>query len=72
VRPAPGDPALFTHIRLVNEWQRFPYMDPQLPESLAPDWIGRRAARIFYQQRSDGHPAAQARWREIMDDAAAA
>jgi phenylacetic acid degradation operon negative regulatory protein len=72
VRPAPGDAALYTHIRLVNEWQRFPFMDPQLPEKLVPDWIGRRAARIFYQLRSDGHAAAQARWQEIVEETAAA
>lgn len=71
-RPAPGDPALFTHIRLVNEWQRFPFMDPQLPEQLVPNWIGRRAARIFHQLRSDGYQAAQQRWREIVGETAAA
>jgi phenylacetic acid degradation operon negative regulatory protein len=72
LRPEAGDPALYTHIRLVNEWQRFPFMDPQLPEKLVPDWIGRRAARIFYQLRSDGYEAAQRHWREIVGEAAAA
>src|SRR3981081_4192183 len=33
-RPAPGDALLFAHVQLVNEWQRFPFLDPQLPEAL--------------------------------------
>ncbi|HWE90068.1 MAG TPA: PaaX family transcriptional regulator C-terminal domain-containing protein [Pseudonocardiaceae bacterium] len=71
LKAEPGDAALYTHIRLVNEWQRFPFLDPQLPEKLVPDWIGRRAARIFYQSRSAGYEAAQLRWREIASDDAA-
>ena len=38
-RPLPGDPPLLTHIQLVNEWQRFPFLDPQLPEALLPNWM---------------------------------
>jgi PaaX-like protein C-terminal domain len=50
-RPPPGDPLLLTHIQLVNEWQRFPFLDPQLPEALLPNWIGHRAAVVFTQLR---------------------
>lgn len=67
VRPAPGDPLLFTHIQLVNEWQRFPFLDPQLPDALLPDWIGRRAAVVFTGLRSQWYDDAQARWREVVE-----
>lgn len=68
LQPAPGDPLLFTHIRLVNEWQKFPFMDPQLPAELLPDWIGRRAAVMFHQLRTAWYDSAQARWREVAKE----
>jgi phenylacetic acid degradation operon negative regulatory protein len=64
--PRGGDEVLFSHLELVSEWQRFPFMDPQLPEELLPNWIGRRAARLFHQQRSSWYERAQARWREVV------
>ncbi len=36
MRPEPGDPLLFTHVQLVSEWQRFPFLDPQLPRRAVP------------------------------------
>lgn len=70
LRPNPGDPVLFTHVKLVNEWQHFPFMDPQLPEEILPDWIGRRAAVIFHQLRSDWYEQAQDRWQEVVKETA--
>lgn len=66
LRPAPGDPLLLTHVQLVNEWQRFPFLDPQLPDALLPNWIGRRAAVVFTQLRAEWYEEAQARWREVV------
>ena len=66
LEPQPGDPLMFTHVRLVNQWQHFPFMDPQLPEELLPNWIGRRAAVMFHQLRSAWYDQAQARWREVV------
>jgi phenylacetic acid degradation operon negative regulatory protein len=66
LRPRAGDPLLFTHVQLVNEWQRFPFLDPQLPEELLPNWIGRRTARIFRDRREQWSAAALARWAEVM------
>jgi phenylacetic acid degradation operon negative regulatory protein len=66
--PEPGDPLLFTHIQLVSEWQRFPFLDPQLPAELCPDWIGRRAAAVFRQLRAQWYDDAQARWREVVKE----
>jgi phenylacetic acid degradation operon negative regulatory protein len=66
LRPRVGDPLLFTHVQLVNEWQRFPFLDPQLPEELLPNWIGRRSARFFRARREQWSAAALARWAEIQ------
>ena len=68
MRPEPGDPLLFTHVQLVSEWQRFPFLDPQLPAELCPDWIGRRAAVVFRQLRAQWYDDAQARWREVVKE----
>jgi phenylacetic acid degradation operon negative regulatory protein len=66
MRPEPGDPLLFAHLQLVNEWQRLPFLDPQLPDTLLPDWIGRRAARVFNQLRKEWYADAQAQWRDVV------
>ncbi|GLZ15774.1 PaaX family transcriptional regulator [Actinomadura sp. NBRC 104425] len=65
LRPAPGDEMLFTHVRMVSEWQRFPLRDPQLPEALLPDWIGRRAARHIEALRAQWWDQVQAHWAKI-------
>jgi phenylacetic acid degradation operon negative regulatory protein len=70
LRPPPGDPLLLTHVQLVNEWQRFPFLYPQLPDALLPNWIGRRAAVVFTQLRAEWYEEAQARWREVVAETA--
>lgn len=70
LRPEPGDDLLFTHLALVDEWRKFPAMDPQLPQDLLPDWIGRRAADTFVRLRAAWKPGARDRWREIAKLAA--
>jgi len=70
LRPEPGDPMLFTHIQMVNEWQRIPFLDPQLPDALLPDWIGRRAAVVFGELRARWHDGALARWHEVAEETA--
>lgn len=68
--PTSGDDALFTQIALVNEWQRFPYMDPMLPDALLPaQWIGRFAPARFQELRAEWHDAAQQRWAEVNSPA---
>ena len=63
--PAAGDDTLFTHIRAVAELQRLPFSDPQLPEALLPDWIGRRVTAHLQQLRRAWAPAVHARWAEL-------
>jgi len=65
-----GEAILFAHIQMVNQWQRFPFIDPQLPDALLPaNWIGRRAAALFREQRAAWHDAAHAQWHKLMDAA---
>lgn len=64
-RPAPGEETMLTQIRLVHEWRRFPFLDPQLPmDLLPPKWIGKRAAAVFQQRHGRWHDKAQRHWRE--------
>jgi phenylacetic acid degradation operon negative regulatory protein len=64
-RPQPGDDTLFTHLRLLGAWQRFPFSDPQLPEALAPQWIGREVSSHIEALRARWSHDAHARWAEI-------
>lgn len=68
MQPAPGDPILFAHVKLVDEWQRFRFMDPELPPELLPNWIGRRAATMFNQLRTSWYGEAQARWQDVVKE----
>ena len=72
LKPASDDEAMLTQIRLVHEWRRFPFLDPQLPaELLPPNWIGKRAAALFRQRHGAWHDRAQRRWRDILSAATA-
>jgi phenylacetic acid degradation operon negative regulatory protein len=63
--PAPGDDMLFTHIRVLSELQRLPFADPQLPEALLPNWIGRRVTSHLQDLRRAWAPEVHARWAAI-------
>ena len=66
LRPDSPDEVLFAQIRLVDEWRRFPRLDPQLPmELLPPHWIGLRAANVFDDLHQQWHGSAQSRWTEL-------
>jgi phenylacetic acid degradation operon negative regulatory protein len=66
LRPDSPDGTLFAQIRLVDEWRRFPRLDPQLPmELLPPHWIGLRAANVFDDLHGQWRGAAQARWAQL-------
>jgi phenylacetic acid degradation operon negative regulatory protein len=65
-RPHGDGEVLAGQIRLVHAWRRFPFLDPQLPDSLLPPrWTGRLAARRFHTLHDAWAPAAQRRWREL-------
>jgi phenylacetic acid degradation operon negative regulatory protein len=63
--PKGGDETLFAHVRMISEWQELPRTDPQLPEALLPDWIGRRVARRIEALRAQWTPAVRQRFAEI-------
>ena len=66
LRPDSPDEVLFAQIRLVDEWRRFPRLDPQLPLDLLPaHWIGLRAANVFDDLHRQWQGSAQARWTEL-------
>lgn len=60
--PATDLDAFASTIVLVDEWRRFPFIDPELPDGLVPDeWIGIRARELFDRRRTAWRSAAQ-RW----------
>lgn len=61
------DRATFTaQVRLVQEWRRFPFLDPGLPPDLLPaGWSGTRAVMAFQTRHNDWRPAADRHWREL-------
>ncbi len=60
--------ALAAQIRLVQEWRRFPFLDPGLPPELLPDhWSGTRAAAVFRARRAAWKPRADVAWEELIN-----
>lgn len=53
VRRPPGEQAFVDYTLLLNQWRKFPYLDPGLPLALLPpDWEGQRAADVFFALRA--------------------
>lgn len=65
-RPRTDRQALVAQVRLVQEWRRFPLLDPGLPrELLPPRWSGKRAAEAFRERHAGWAPRAQRAWAEL-------
>ena len=65
-RPRGDRQALVAQVRLVQEWRRFPLLDPGLPrELLPPRWTGNRAAEVFRERHATWAPRAQQAWAEL-------
>ena len=57
---------LHAQTRLVHEWRRFPFLDPQLPSALLPaNWSGSQAAELFHLRHAEWQPTARRRWDEL-------
>lgn len=55
--------AFVAQVRMVQEWRRFPFLDPDLPsELLDHDWPGSRAAAVFHDRHARWHRHAQSEW----------
>ncbi len=66
LRPGAGDASLVAQTRLVHEWRRFPFLDPQLPSELLPArWSGTTAAQLFHRKHVEWRPDAQRRWDDL-------
>ena len=66
---SPAD-AFVAQVDMVQQWRRFPFLDPDLPaELLDHDWPGPRAAAAFHDRHAAWHRQAQAEW-DRMDQAA--
>ncbi|MFI0482891.1 PaaX family transcriptional regulator C-terminal domain-containing protein [Actinomadura sp. 9N215] len=68
LRPA-DDPGTFVaHTRLVQEWRRFPFLDPDLPAELLPDgWSGSPASVLFHERHELWRPVADRQWKALAD-----
>jgi phenylacetic acid degradation operon negative regulatory protein len=68
-----GSAILQAQTRLVHEWRRFPFLDPQLPGRLLPaNWSGATAAELFHRQHLKWRESAQQQWDELTGQAQAA
>jgi phenylacetic acid degradation operon negative regulatory protein len=68
-RPRTDRQALVAQVRLVQEWRRFPLLDPGLPrELLPPRWSGHRAAEVFRERHAAWAPRAQIAWAELTEE----
>lgn len=68
-RPRTDRQALVAQVRLVQEWRRFPLLDPGLPrELLPPRWTGKRAAEVFRERHASWAPRAQVAWKKLTCD----
>jgi phenylacetic acid degradation operon negative regulatory protein len=65
LKPKTPDETLFAHIRVLTEWRELTRGDPQLPEALLPDWIGRRVSRRIEVLRAKWTPTVQQRFAEL-------
>lgn len=58
--------AFADYVRLVTDWRQLPYLDPGLPAELLPDdWIGIRAADLFFTLRGRLSAAAHEHVRRV-------
>ncbi|AZG46593.1 PaaX family transcriptional regulator [Gordonia insulae] len=60
-----GKDALVAHIELIDALRHTPYMDPQLPQELLPDWPGLTVVHRLQALRAERAPAAHAHWLTI-------
>ncbi|WP_264081675.1 PaaX family transcriptional regulator [Gandjariella thermophila] len=70
LRPRTPDDVLRAQTRLVHEWRRFPFLDPQLPAELLPArWSGTKATALFNDRHVRWRDGARRRWDELAEAA---
>lgn len=66
LQPRSADDIFVAQTRLVHEWRRFPFLDPQLPRLLLPPhWSGRAATALFGTKYAQWREPARRRWSEF-------
>ncbi|MEU5878631.1 PaaX family transcriptional regulator C-terminal domain-containing protein [Spirillospora sp. NPDC047279] len=66
LRPSGPDATFAAQVRLVQEWRRFPFLDPGLPPELLPDgWSGARAVTTFRTHHTGWKDAADRHWARL-------
>jgi phenylacetic acid degradation operon negative regulatory protein len=66
--PLVGAAALVERTRLMHDYRRFPFRDPDLPSELLPaDWTGREAHRVFLEAHELLRAPAEAHVDELLD-----
>ncbi|MEV4674365.1 PaaX family transcriptional regulator C-terminal domain-containing protein [Actinomadura sp. NPDC049382] len=69
LRPADEPGTFAAHTRLVQEWRRFPFLDPALPAELLPDdWSGSQAFALFHERHDAWRPAADGQWKAMSGE----
>lgn len=59
--------AFADYVRVLTGWRRLPYLDPGLPAELLPaDWIGIRAAGLFFRLQTQLQEAARAHVAQVI------
>jgi phenylacetic acid degradation operon negative regulatory protein len=71
-RPRSASACFRAQVGLVQQWRRFPFLDPALPAELLPaSWPGPAAAALFHERHAGWHEGAQSHWDELCAAAAA-
>jgi phenylacetic acid degradation operon negative regulatory protein len=66
LRPTAPDAAFRAQTLLVHAWRKFPFLDPDLPESVLPSqWPRRRAHDVFQERHAAWHATAQDYFRSL-------
>lgn len=69
VEPRLADDIFVAQVRLVHEWRRFPFLDPQLPRLLLPPyWSGTAATALFESKHAAWREPARRRWSQFAAD----
>jgi phenylacetic acid degradation operon negative regulatory protein len=64
-----GREAFADYVRLLTDWRQLPYLDPGLPAELLPaNWIGLRAAELFFTLRAQLEEAARAHVTAVISE----
>jgi phenylacetic acid degradation operon negative regulatory protein len=66
LRPKGPEAVFGAQTHLVHQWRKFPFLDPDLPESLLPTgWPRRRALEVFRERHDLWHQSAQDYFRSL-------